>query len=63
MNVSSARKWGHKHSRSERNERKKTKPKVKLLKMNVTKVLTNNYEDQQKPAKKQSQFIGQNPYF
>ena len=39
----------------------KTKPKVKWLKMTVTKVLTKNYEDQQKPAKKQSQFIGQKP--
>ncbi len=34
------------------NQNMKTKPKVKLLKMNVTKVLTKNYEDQQKPAKK-----------
>ncbi len=32
--------------------RKKTKPKVKLTKMIVTKVLTMNYEDQQKPGKK-----------
>jgi len=32
--------------------KKKTKPKVKWTKMNVTKVLTNCYEKQQKPGKK-----------
>jgi hypothetical protein len=39
-------------------EKNKAKSQV-----NVTIVLTKNYDDQQKPAKKQSQFIGQNPYF
>jgi len=41
----------------------KTKPKVKWYTMNVNIVLTKNYEDQQKPEKKQTQFIVQNPCF
>ncbi len=31
--------------------------------VNATIVITNCYEDQQKPAKKQSQFVVQIPYF
>ena len=41
----------------------KTKPKVKWPTMNLTILLTKNYETGEYPAKKQSQFVGQNPYF
>jgi hypothetical protein len=42
---------------------KKTKPKVKLTKMNITKVLTNCYEDQQKPCKKTNPICCSNSLF
>jgi hypothetical protein len=38
----------------------KNKPKSQV---NLTILLTNIYEDQQKPEKKQTQFVGQKPYF
>jgi len=42
---------------------KKTKPKVKWYTMNVTKVLTNFYEDQQKPGQKTKPICCSNSLF
>ena len=43
--------------------KKKTKPKVKWYKMYVTKVLTKDYEDQQKPGQKTKPIYRSNSLF